>query len=132
MKFDLKDLNPGTWFYFDESKPDDGKISIRVLNSEKLAKIRSDTIQTKVEYRANNRHEYHVIDHVGRDKIIWDYCIVDWENLTDDEDNPIECNTDNKIKLMNEHIGFSNLVENCLNQLNADLAAHDEYLKKTS
>ncbi len=130
MKFNLKDLNPGTWFYFDDSKPDDGKISIRVLNSKRLAEIRTGTVKTEVEYRSGNRHEFQVIDHAKRDEMIWDYCIVDWEKLTDDEDNPIECNTANKIELMNNHIGFSTFVESCLTRLNNDAVTYAEYSEK--
>ena len=119
MKFQMNNLNPGTWFPFDESKPEEGGICVRVLNTKKLAEIRDQTITTKREFADGRMHEYQEVDHAGRDRIIWDYCIVDWKDLIDDEENPIECTTENKILLMNEHIGSSAFVETCLDKLNA-------------
>jgi len=130
MKFNMKDLNPGAWFNFDDNDPGSGKILIRILNSERLAEIRNKTIKTNVEYRGDKRFEFQDIDHSARDRIIWDYCIVDWRDLVDDDEVPIECTTDNKIKLMNEHIGFSLFVENCLEKLNVQNEMHNEYLEK--
>jgi hypothetical protein len=126
----MSDLNPGAWFRFDESDPESGKICVRTINNEKLAEIRNKTIKTKVEYRGDNRHEYHEIDHTARDNIIWDYCIVDWRGLVDDNDKPIECNFENKVKLMNGHIGFSLFVDNCLNRLNQQNEIYAEYREK--
>ena len=130
MKFNLKDLNPGSWFYFDETDAESGKICLRVLNAEKLAEIRDKTMQTKVEYRGDNRYEYSDIDHSGRDRIIWDYCIVDWQGLIDDDEQPIECTTENKIKLMNGHVGFSGFVEKCLEKLNRQNERYAEFSEK--
>jgi hypothetical protein len=130
MKFSMKDLNPGAWFNFDDNDPDTGKILVRVLNSEKLAEIRNETIKTNVEYRKDKRFEFQEIDHSARDRIIWDYCIIDWKELVDDDDNAIECTTDNKIKLMNEHIGFSLFVETCFDKINAQSEKLAEYSEK--
>lgn len=130
MKFNMKDLNPGAWFNFDDEDSATGKILIRVLNSERLAEIRNKTIKTNVEYRGDKRFEFQDIDHSARDRIIWDYCIVDWTDLVDDDEIPIECTTDNKIKLMNEHIGFSLFVESCLDKLNAQSEKMSEYSEK--
>lgn len=130
MKFNMKDLNPGTWFKFNEDDPESGSICLRVLNAGKLAEIRDKTIKTEVEYRGENRYEYQKMDNAGRDNIIWDYCIVDWRDLVDDEENPIECTTENKIKLMNGHVGFSTFVESCMERLNKLNEVHSEYLEK--
>ena len=130
MKFNMKDLNPGAWFKFEPDDPESGEICIRVLNAEKLAEIRNETIKTKVEYRNDNRFEYQDIDHSARDSIIWNYCIVDWKGLVDDEDNPIECTPDSKMQLMNGHIGFSMFVENCLERLNKQNEIYQEYSEK--
>ena len=130
MKFNMKDLNPGTWFKFNEGDEESGSICLRVLNAEKLAEIRDKTIRTEVEYRNNNRYEYQKMDNAARDKIIWDYCIVDWNGLEDDEGNVIDCTTENKIKLMNGHVGFSSFIEACLEKLNRLNDEHAEYLEK--
>ena len=130
MKINLKDLNPGTWFKFDESDSESGEICLRVLNSGKLAEIRDKTVKTKVEYRGANRYEYQDMDNAARDRIIWDYCIVDWKGLVDDEEVPIECTTETKIAVMNGHVGFSLFVESCLEKLNKLNDIHSEYLEK--
>jgi len=130
MKLNLKDLNPGTWFKFDEGDPESGSICLRVLNAGKLAEIRDKTVKTKVEYRGANRYEYQNMDNAARDRIIWDYCIVDWQGLVDDEEVPIECTTETKIALMNGHVGFSMFVESCLEKLNKLNEIHVEYLEK--
>ena len=130
MKFNMADLNPGTWFKFDEKDEESGAISLRTLNAGKLSEIRDTTITTEVEYRNEQRFEYQKMDNAARDRIIWDYCIVDWTNLVDDEEVPIECTTENKIKLMNNHVGFSMFVEECLEKLNKLNRVHDEYLEK--
>ena len=130
MKLNLKDLNPGTWFQFDENDPESGSICLRVLNAGKLAEIRDKTIKTQVEYRGTNRFEYQDMDNAARDRIIWDYCIVDWEGLIDDEEVPIECTTETKIALMNGHVGFSMFIESCLEKLNKLNEVHAEYLEK--
>ena len=130
MKLNLKDLNPGTWFKFDEEDPESGSICLRVLNAGKLAEIRDETITTEVEYKSGQRFEYQSMDNSARDGIIWDYCIVDWKDLIDDDETPIECTTENKIKLMNGHVGFSMWVEKCLEKLNELNEIHTEYLEK--
>jgi hypothetical protein len=130
MKFSMKDLNPGAWFNFDDNDPDTGKILIRVMTSGKLAEVRDKTMQTKVEYKNNQRFEFQDPDYDARDLIIWDYCIVDWVDLVDDDGTQIECTTDNKIKLMNEHVNFSLFVESCLDKLNVQHEIHKEYSEK--
>jgi hypothetical protein len=130
MKFSMKDLNPGTWFYFDPNDSDSGKICIRILNSGKLAEIRDKTITTEYEYKNGQRYENQKINHALRDTIIWDYCIVNWQGLIDDDEKPIECTTENKLKLMNDHVGFSSFVENCMDQLNQEVERQAEYSEK--
>jgi len=130
MKFSMKDLNPGTWFYFDDSDPESGKICIRVLTSRKLAEIRDKTIKTSYEYKHGQRFENQKPNHGLRDEIIWDYCIVNWKDLVNDDDEPIECTTENKLMLMNDHIGFSLFVEGCLDKLNQEAEVLSEYREK--
>ncbi|GAG19376.1 unnamed protein product [marine sediment metagenome] len=130
MKFNMEDLNPGAWFYFNESDHDDGKILLRVLTTGKLSEIREKSMETKVEYHNSNRHEFMVANDALRDEIIWDYCIIEWENLDDDEGVPIECTTENKLKLMNNHPTFSSFIESCLTRLNSQMEMLSEYREK--
>ena len=129
MKINMGELNPSVKFDFSDDE-DSGCIYLRVMSPGKLAEVRDQTFVTKVEYKNNNRFEYQEIDYETRDRIIWDYCIHKWQGLTDDEDNAIECNTENKLKLINGHPGFAAFVNSCLDKLNADQDKQAEYLEK--
>jgi len=129
MKLDMKELNPAAKFTFSDD-PDSGVVHIRVMTPGKLAEIRDQTILTKVEYKNHNRFEYTEIDYAKRDQIVWDYCIVSWEGLDDDDGKPIPCTTENKLRLMNEHPGFAGFVNNCLEKLQKDWEKRQDYLEK--
>ena len=130
MKVNMKNLNSGEWFFFDDKKPDDGRINIRILSHGKLAEVREKAFKTKREWHGSVKREWTETDDSVRDRIVWDYCIVDWENLEDEDGNPIECNTDNKLLLMNNQPRFAALVENCLNRLNEQEQIYRDYLEK--
>ena len=39
MKLNIEDLNPGTWFYFDDTNPKEGRICLRIVNQQKRTEI---------------------------------------------------------------------------------------------
>lgn len=129
MKINMKDKNPAVRFPFSDDE-DSGAIYLRVMSPGKLAEVRDKTIITKVEYKNNKRFEYLEIDYVTRDRIIWDYCIDHWEDLVDDDDNPIECTTEKKLELMNDNPNFAAFVQVRLDKLNIDQEKQAEYLEK--
>lgn len=116
-KFSLKDPNPGIWFSFDDQDPESGSICIRVMNAAKLKEIRKLAIRDQVEYKHGQRFPFTKIDEDLMSDLTWDYCIVAWKKLEDDEGNPIECTKENKIKLMTENVGFQMFVQSCVTKV---------------
>lgn len=109
-KFSLKDPNPGIWFSFDDNDTDAGRIKIRPLNSDALRAIRKAAIKREVEYKGSFRHEYEKQDDDLFSKLVWDYVIVEWERLADDDGKEIECTAENKSFLMLNNIGFATFI----------------------
>ena len=129
-KFSLKDPNPGVWFLFDESDPNSGRICVRILNSAKGQEITKATTKKRVEYKQGQRFEVFDIDEDKRSAMIWDYCIISWERLEDDDGKPIECTPENKAKLMLENVGFAAFIGSCMAKLNAEFEARREAIEK--
>ena len=113
--FTLEDLNPGTEFTF----PDGGKITLRLCAGDDLKEIKKQTTKNKIEYKNGTRIPYTVTDENLENRLLWDFCIVGWENLFSDAEKTklIPCTTENKILLMGKSIKFSRFVSDCLEQL---------------
>lgn len=130
MKFNLEELNPGTKFFFDEDNPEEGSMTVRVCNGAALGDIIKKTTKKKAEFRKGGRHEWREVNEDLQNKLIWDYCIVGWENITDAADKPIECTMENKALLMRGSIQFSRFYAACLEKLNAAVAREREEAEK--
>ena len=113
----MKDPNPGIWFKFDEDDPNTGEICIRAVNQKKRQDIQKKTQRKKVEFKHGGRFE--VIDQNEElfMEMLWDYTIADWKGLLDDDGKPIECNTENKLYLMQNHVGFATFVGECIGKV---------------
>lgn len=121
-KFSLRDPNPGVWFRFDEDDPDSGRICIRVLNPAKVQEIEKATSKEKWEWRQGQKFKVAPdVDEAKRDQMLWDYCIVDWEKLEDDDGKPLECTPENKLGLMKTNPNFFAFVNACISELNRGL-----------
>jgi len=118
--FSIKDPNPGVWFKFDESDPESGEIRIRAMNNEQRKVLQKACNKKRVEYKHGQRFE--VID--SKDdkfsEMLWDYCIVEWNGLEDDEGGPILCGPETKAALMQKNVGFSQFVGKCLEPLSEE------------
>lgn len=114
MKFNMAELNPGAWFSFDEQDPDAGRICLRILTTDAREQITKQTTKKCVEYKRGERYEYTEVDDDAYSRLMWDYCIVDWEHLEDEDGKPIECTADNKVKLVKGHPGFAAFLGECL------------------
>lgn len=112
--FSIKDPNPGAWFKFNEDDPDSGDICVRAINQVKRSEIQSKCVKHKVEYKNGQRFEYNETNDEKFSEMLWDYVIVDWNKLEDDEGNTLTCNIETKLKLMLENVGFAQFVANCL------------------
>ena len=127
MKFDLKNLNPGAFFPFDEGE---GGVTIRVANAKILEEIDKKCTKKKVEYKRGQRFETIDDDQKLRSELLWDYVIIDWEGVEDIEGNEIPCNKDNKILLMKESVKFSSFIGKCVEKLSDDEAEYAEDQEK--
>ena len=119
--FNMAELNPGTWFDVEGG----GRISLRICGSDKLREIRKLTVKKKVEYKQGNRFVFEETNEDMQGRLIWDYCIVDWENFFDADGKPIPCNIDTKNALMGNSPFFSKMVTGYLSKL-ADMEEEGE------
>lgn len=120
MKINMQNPNPGTRFYFDEDKPEDGYVGLRICNGKALRDIHKATIKKRTEYKKGQRFEVEEVDEDKRSQMINDYIITEWSGITDDFDQPIECNAENKNFLMLNVIDFSRFISDCLEKLAED------------
>lgn len=129
MKFNLDDLNPAAWF---DHPTENGRIQVRALSVEELQKINKKTTRTKIEYRRGQRFEVEIVDQEENQNLTWDYCITDWENILDQDENPMPCTLENKKLLMRKAPKFAGWVTDCLNQLGEDNSQRQEEAEKNS
>ncbi len=134
MRVDTKDLNPGVFFPFDEEEDDEspGGITIRLANGEILDVINKKCTAKKVVFRRGQRHEVIEEDEKRRSELLWEYVIMDWTGLDDEEGVPIPCTKDNKVLLMRGSVKIASFVGNCVEKLTEDSELYDEVLEKNS
>lgn len=113
MKFDLENLNPGTWFDFE----DGGRICIRSLSTEEATAISKKTTKSKVEYKQGQRFTFDETNEEIQFSLMWDSVIVDWEGLESADGKALECTTENKLRLMRKSPVFARLVRGFLEKL---------------
>lgn len=107
--------NPGTWFYFDPDNEALGGVCLRELSSDEFEKIQRLTVKTKKKVKRGVVMEDKQVDEKLASKMRWDYCIVDWKEVSLDG-QLLECNTENKVKMM-KVIDFVKHVVDSLNIL---------------
>jgi hypothetical protein len=122
--------NPGVEFRFDDDDAESGRIWIRPLNQAKRQEIQRECIKRRDIYRNGQRYEVTDTDDEKMSRLIWDYSIERWDGLEDEEGNPIECNPENKAKLMLENVGFALFVGTCLERVHMDMEARVEAAEK--
>jgi len=131
MKFDLNELNPGVFFSFDEYEGEDGGgVTIRLANGKILDEINKACIKKKVEFRRGQRHEVIIDNDELRSKMLWEYVIIDWKGLYDQDGKEIPCTKENKIMLMQGSVKFSSFIGNCVEKLTEETEAYEGNLEK--
>ena len=131
MKFDLTELNPGAFFSFDEYEGEDGGgVTIRLANGKILDEINKACIKKKVEFRRGQRHEVIIDNDELRSKMLWEYVIIDWKGLYDQDGKEIPCTKENKIMLMQGSVKFSSFIGNCVEKLTEETEAYEGNLEK--
>lgn len=119
MKFDLDNLNPGVWFEYDDKS---FSVEVRVCAGIDLERIFKMTEKKRVEYKRNSRFEVFDIDNEKRDKLMWDFCVLNWKGIQDGKGKELACTIKNKIKLMKGSVLFASFIGDCLEKLSADSA----------
>lgn len=131
MRFDMKNLNPAKRFFFDEDNEDEGWVELRPLSSLKVREIDKKTIIEKDKVKRGQVIKDRVVKQELRDKLTWGYVITDWL-IYQPDGTKIECNIENKVKLMNESPDFSMFVAEKLGEAEEIDAETQEEEEKNS
>jgi hypothetical protein len=120
--FNAKDPNPPAKFYFNDEKPEDGHILIRTIPAADMEKINKRTSKKKPpEYRRGTRYEVpNEINEKLRSELMWDFIVVSWEGIVDENGKKIPVTKETKVKLMQEWPAFAILVSEGLEQMTTD------------
>lgn len=134
MKVDFSNLNPPAWFSFDEDDPDEGRVLLRVCSPEDARRIeKACSKKQPPEYKGGVRYELPPkVDEEKYNRMLWDWVIVDWDGVLDADEKPIECNAQNKERLMMGSPWFTSFVTKNLEKLNADNKIYQGNLEKNS
>ena len=145
IDFDAVD---GSWFTFfnsrmrddgdidyDEPEEGAGRFCLRSMNpfvEEFYAKRKNEAeFVLNKKTRAMERVTYSKdLTHVERKKFqeeMWDYVIINWENLLDKSGNSIPCTKENKVKLMSIPV-IDRFVAKCLKTLSDDAVKQSQDL----
>jgi len=125
-RFDLADLNPGTWFEMGGG----GRVCLRVCAGDDLRAIRKATVKKRAGFRNGTRIVYDDVDEDRQNEAIWDSCIVSWEKIFDKDGKPIPCTQEMKNLLMGKSIMFSSFIAASLKSLSAITEILVEELEK--
>lgn len=128
MKFDLENLNPGTFFPFDDGT--DGGVTIRFADGNIIREIEKKCTKKKAEFRRGQRFEVIEENEQKRSEMLWDYVIMDWKGVDDINGESIQCTTKNKILLMQGSPVFSAFVGRCMETLGEEIDNYKEDLEK--
>ena len=115
MKFSLK--NVGVWFWFNSENESEGGVCLRSCTGDDINKIEKRTVTNRVEYKRGQRFEITERNEILYNEMLWNHCIVEWKNVEDEEGKELECNKENKAKLMGSSIAFANFIANSLEKL---------------
>ena len=98
----LTEEDPGKWY------PIKGfsKVKVKIRNLKPKERTELGEQCTRERMRRGRIEE--TIDTEALNKLLLDRCVVDWENI-EDNDGPMECNFENKMKLNENWLEFSEL-----------------------
>ncbi|WP_432736111.1 hypothetical protein [Maridesulfovibrio sp. FT414] len=130
MKFNLENLNPGTWFNFDDSNPESGRICVRRLNAATGKRLSRECTSTVRKFSKGKPYEVSEFNEDQFDLRFYDYVIVDWEGVEDENGTPIPCTAENKKVLAQESIFFQGLIAEAMEKLEIEQAEKEEAAEK--
>ncbi len=107
---------------------------LRVCSGKDLERIEKETsTKQPVEYKRGQRFIVpDKVDEKRRSHMIWDFVVVDWNGVLDEDEKAVKCTTDNKIKLMEQSVVFAGFIGECLEKLNTDIGSYQKVLEKNS
>lgn len=98
-----------------------GQIHLQSLTPEIVNEITKQVVKKKIEYKKvegkAERFVYEDIDNDLQNELFWNYLIVDWKDLYDAKQIPIECTKENKILLMRRSKKFADFILESLGKL---------------
>ena len=128
VNFETK--NEGQWFVFNEDNPDQGGICLRILSSDEYEKIEKLTTSKKRKFSHGVAYDDVKVDENLASRMRWDYCIVDWKNVSIDNEL-VECNKANKMRLV-KSLAAMKFISDALEILNEETDVTKEALLKNS
>ena len=117
---EIKSEDIGIKFYFDESDESYGSVTLRVCAPEEELRIDGLVNKPIRKFKGGKFHEYTETNSKLFYKLLWDYCIVDWENVTQHQ-KELECNKENKNKVMMGNAAFSTFVQKHITDMKEEL-----------
>lgn len=131
MKFNLNELNPGTFFFFDEDNPEEGGVEMRLATAGVIEEIEKKVTKKKIIWKRGQKFEDVTRDEKLYSDLLWDYVIVDWKGIIDDSTGEeIPCTKENKSVLMRGSVKFSAFIGDCIEQLTYDVGQSVEDQEK--
>ena len=122
--------NEGKWFDFDANDPSKGGVQIRVLSLDETKRIDKLAVKTRMKPMRGQMVKIEDVNEELQDRLRWDYCIVDWKDVTLDG-KPLPCTTENKVALM-KNVRFINFLVDKINELTEELEISSEDSEKNS
>ena len=122
--------NDGAWFFFDEGDEELGGVCLRELSFEEHKKIKRATTKVTKRFKRGQVITDEKVDESKEMKMIFSYCIVDWKNVSIDNQEA-ECTLENKVKAM-KSLDFVKFVQSCLDQLTEENKSIEEARLKNS
>ena len=138
MAFDLKGMEEGVWFPFQDSRVDDSgevewlefdtteEVCFKKIDPDQLQEIEEKNRGKKKVTPVLNKltrqmelvttFEQSAKDKINDSKDFWNCAIVDWK-ISDLEGKAIECNKENKYKLVKGSGKFLRFANRCMEQL---------------
>jgi len=126
MNFESK--NSGRWFWFDDKSPDSGGLCLRILTVDESRRIDKLTTKSKFKPIRGQMTEIKTVDEELRDRLVWDYCVMDWKGVCLDGKS-LEPNTDTKVLMMKNNT-FAVFFLDKVSELNDELEMSKELLEK--
>lgn len=98
-----------------------GQIHLQLLDADDFKEIKKKTVEKKIEFKRvegkAERFNFEEVNDELQNELFWDRIILEWKNLFDAKEAPIECTKDTKILLMTKSKKFSTFIFESLKKL---------------